>query len=56
MLAVLKNKKYPGQLIYVISLKKYVHCVPAVEERGCIRLITIFPSRKLNAKHGESFK
>lgn len=40
------QKKYPGQKMYVISHRGYVHLVPFVEKGEAIFLKTIIPSRK----------
>ncbi len=53
LLDMLVNINHPGQIIYVIRLKGYVHCVPAVIEKNVIRLITIYPSRKMNNRYKE---
>jgi len=53
-LDMLINANHPGQVIYVIRLKGYVHCVPAIMHQDVIRLITIYPSRKMNDKYKES--
>ena len=39
--------KYPDQMMFVVNMDNYVSCVPYIEEKKVIRLITIFPSRKL---------
>ena len=39
--------RYPGQLIYVVEVEEYLHLVPFVIERDCVRFLkTIIPSRK----------
>ena len=39
--------RYPGQLIYVVEVKEYLHLVPFVIERDGVRFLkTIIPSRK----------
>lgn len=39
--------KYPEQMMFVINVDGYVYVVPYYEDEHVIRLITIFPSRKL---------
>lgn len=53
LLNVMENLNHQGQIIYVVRLNGYVHCVPAMEGEDYIRLVTIYPSRKLNAIFGE---
>ena len=38
--------KYPHQRIFVIEIEDYVYLVPFVEDKECIFLKTIIPSRK----------
>lgn len=41
------RNRYPGQLIYVVEIKGYVHLVPfVVEADGARFLKTVIPSRK----------
>jgi hypothetical protein len=40
------QKRYPGQLVLVVSYREYVYLVPSVEEDECYFLKTIIPSRK----------
>ena len=41
------RSKYAHQRMLVVNIDGYVYGVPFVEEEQVIRLITIFPSRKL---------
>ena len=41
-----KQKKYPGQKIYIIKISQYVYLVPFIEDNEKVFLKTIFPSRK----------
>jgi uncharacterized DUF497 family protein len=50
LLNMMENASHPGQIIYVVRLNGYIHCVPAIEDKNFIRLITIYPSRKLNSE------
>jgi hypothetical protein len=43
--------KYPGQKIYVLALKDYVHLVPFVEDAETVFLKTIIPSRQAHAAY-----
>lgn len=52
LMNVMENVNHPGQIIYVVRLNGYIHCVPAIEGRGFVRLVTIYPSRKLNSEFG----
>ena len=40
------QKRYPGQLVLVVSYREYVYLVPSVEEDEYYFLKTIIPSRK----------
>ena len=41
------QKRYPGQMIYVVDVEQYLHLVPfVVEPDGTRFLKTIIPSRK----------
>lgn len=53
LLNVMENVNHPGQIIYVVRLNGYVQCVPAIEGLDSVRLITIYPSRKLNSEFME---
>jgi hypothetical protein len=43
--------KYPGQKIYVLALKDYVHLVPFVEDAETVFLKTVIPSRQAHAAY-----
>jgi len=40
------QRRYPGQVVLVVSYRKYVYLVPSVEEDAYYFLKTIIPSRK----------
>ncbi|MEW5864386.1 MAG: toxin [Pseudomonadota bacterium] len=40
------RKRYPGQVVLVVSYREYVYLVPSVEEDEYYFLKTIIPSRK----------
>ncbi|MGQ0651099.1 MAG: toxin [Betaproteobacteria bacterium] len=40
------QKRYPGQVVLVVSFREYVYLVPSVEEDEYYFLKTIIPSRK----------
>jgi len=40
------QEKYPGQLIHVIEIERYVYLVPFIESEDEVFLKTIIPSRK----------
>jgi hypothetical protein len=40
------QRRYPGQLVLVVSYREYVYLVPSVEEDAYYFLKTIIPSRK----------
>ena len=40
------QRRYPGQLVLVVSCRDYVYLVPSVEEDAYYFLKTIIPSRK----------
>ncbi len=42
-----RNPEYLGQKIMLVNKNHYIFCIPYVEDENEIRLITIFPSRKL---------
>lgn len=42
-----RNPKYCGQKIMLVNNNHYIYCIPYFEDENVIRLITIFPSRKL---------
>jgi uncharacterized DUF497 family protein len=45
------QRKYPGQRIYVIRIRNYVHLVPFIETDDEIFLKTIMPSRKAEREY-----
>lgn len=45
------QSKYPGQKIYIVKIQRYAYLVPFVENKGCIFLKTIIPSRKATAMY-----
>ena len=51
------QERYPGQRIFVVSIRGYAHLVPFVENESEMFLKTIIPSRKATdtyMRHGES--
>lgn len=46
-------KRYPGQKIFIVRVKKYTYVVPYVvdEKRKVFFLKTFYPSRKYNKKY-----
>ena len=45
--------RYPGQMVYVVSMDEYMHLVPfVVEDDGTCFLKTIIPSRKTTREYG----
>ena len=40
------QRRYPGQVVLVVSYREYVYLVPSVEEDAYCFLKTIIPSRK----------
>jgi len=40
------QRRYPGQVVLVVSYREYVYLVPSVEEDAYYFLKTIIPSRK----------
>ena len=51
-----KQKKYPGQKIYVIQINQYVYLVPFIENNEKVFLKTIFPSRKATKNYLTNLK
>lgn len=45
------QKRYPGQMIYVVDMEDYVYLVPFIESEQEIFLKTIIPSRKANQRY-----
>lgn len=53
-LEILENPSRKDQLIFIVSLKKYIYAVPfTIDEEDNIILKTAYPSRKFNKIHGE---
>jgi len=50
---IVKHPKRPGQWMFVLPIKNYIHVVPyVVDGNGNIVLKTVFPSRKFHKKFG----
>lgn len=47
------QKRYPGQVVLVVSYREYVYLVPSVEEDDYYFLKTIIPSRKATRDYRE---
>jgi uncharacterized DUF497 family protein len=45
------QKKYRGQKILIVSMRRYAWLVPFVETEDTISLITIIPSRKATKRY-----
>ena len=45
------KEKYPEQRLLIVNIDDYAYVVPFEEREGVIRLITIFPSRKMTKKY-----
>ena len=45
------QEKYPGQQMYIIRLRGYLHLVPFIETEDEIFLKTIIPSRKAEREY-----
>ena len=46
--------KHPGQRVFVLPIKGYIHAVPFVlDDDDNIILKTVFPSRKFDKKYGQ---
>ncbi len=43
--------KYPHQRLLIVNINNYAYVVPFEEREGIIRLITIFPNRKMTKKY-----
>ena len=48
LLDVLPDAAHPGQVVLAVSIGGYVHAVPCEYRGQDLRIITAFPSRKLN--------
>ncbi len=42
---------YPSQRLLIVEMNGYACVVPFEEREGVIRLITVFPSRKMTKKY-----
>jgi uncharacterized DUF497 family protein len=47
------QKKYEGQMILIVRMRRYAWLVPFVETEDAISLITIIPSRKATKRYLE---
>ena len=47
------QKKYEGQMIFIVRMRRYAWLVPFVETEDAISLITIIPSRKATKRYLE---
>ncbi len=45
------QKKYSGQMIFIVNVENYACLVPFVEDKDIIFLKTIIPSRKMTRKY-----
>ncbi len=45
------KEKYEGQRLLIVEIGEYAYVVPFEKREGVIRLITIFPSRKMTKKY-----
>jgi len=45
------KEKYGEQKLLIVEIGGYAYVVPFVKSEGVIRLITIFPSRKMTKKY-----
>ena len=53
-LDILENPSRKDQLIFIVSLKKYIYAVPfIIDQEDNIILKTAYPSRKFNKIYGE---
>ncbi len=48
LLDVLPDAAHPGQVVLAVRIGGYVHAVPCEHRGPDLRIITAFPSRKLN--------
>jgi uncharacterized DUF497 family protein len=50
---ILKHPKRPGQRLFVVPIKGYIHVIPfVIDAGGNIVLKTAFPSRKFHKRYG----
>jgi uncharacterized DUF497 family protein len=47
------QKKYEGQMIFIVRMRRYAWLVPFLETEDAISLITIIPSRKATKRYLE---
>lgn len=51
---IVKHPNRPGQRVFVLPIKGYIHAVPFVlDDKNNIVLKTAFPSRKFHKKFGQ---
>ncbi len=51
---IVKHPKRPGQSVFILPIKGYIHAVPFVlDDNNNIVLKTAFPSRKFHKKYGQ---
>ena len=51
---IVKHPKRPGQRVFILPIKGYIHAVPFVlDEDNNIILKTVFPSRKFHKQYGQ---
>jgi hypothetical protein len=48
---VYQTEKYPGQIVIVVDIAGYMHCVPCEPQGSDFRIISGWPSRKHQRKH-----
>lgn len=51
---ILDNPSYPGQIIIIIVLYGYIHCVPCLVGNDFLIIKTVYPNRKLNRLYGHT--
>ncbi len=55
LLDIIENpnqEKYPRQGMYVIKIQGYAYIAPFVIQGPIVRLITVYPSRKVSKQYG----
>jgi hypothetical protein len=45
------QKKYPHQRVFIVSIHRYIHLVPFIEDKDKIFLKTIYPCRDATKKY-----
>ena len=45
------QKRYPGQMVYVMEIEDYIYLVPFVESEDEVFLKTIIPSRRATKRY-----